>query len=97
MFYACFSNFSTNKWKFLFLIIVGSKCVAIGKKLSDCKQLCPMDPIDRSIGLWLTDNAHGRIRLRRKPAGEKCYKDCITHFLHCKTCCHIRKTLSDGK
>ena len=43
------------------------------------------DGSDQSIGVWLTDNAHGRIRLRRKPAGEKCYKDSITHFLHSKT------------
>ena len=54
MFYACFihicvfSDFSTNKQTFLFLIIVGSKCVAISKKMSDHQELYPMDPIDRS-------------------------------------------------
>ena len=48
---SCRGNFSTPLPGYLMvhpLIIVGSKCVAIGKKLSDRKQFCPMDPMDRS-------------------------------------------------
>ena len=55
-----------------------------------------MDPIDRSIGLWLADNAHGRIRQRRKPAGEKC---CIDLSGTSRIARHVAlsKRLSDGK
>ena len=46
-----FYRFFKEESDILLLNIVGLKCVAIGKKLSDRKQLCPIDPINRSIGL----------------------------------------------